>query len=444
MDRIIEFLISRNKIHPYLLFSPFLVLYIFIGVYFRLNGPIGGDEGHYFQFADNLRHGFYSPKHELDLWYGPGFPIYLLIGSVFGIPEMGFVILNAIFLFLTVVCFNKIAFKFLSNKRIALFSSVFLACYAVSYRMISFIHPELLTMCLVMFSLKYILYAFERKSNVLFVFTGLLIGYLALVKVVFGLIIFTLLIITVILRIFKNATIIENTRAFALLFVGIYSLLTPYLIYTYSLTGKVYYLGNSGGENLYFSTSLNPSEYGDWQDSEFILGNNNSLNVCALKYGYANFFDSKDYWKKSHFEIISKAKSMNSIDRNNYFIKLAFENIKKKPTKFIKNIGYNFSRLIFNLPNSYTFQDAKFWLLFFTNGMLLLHVLLLIPVIYLKFVSFNPEIKCLIFLYITYIGFHLVLSPTARHFWVVTPILLFILTWITDNFVRIKISLVNN
>ena len=125
MNRLFEFFNSRVIKKPYLLFSPFLILYIIIGIYFRLNGPVGGDEGHYFQFADNLKYGFYSPNNNIDVWFGPGFPIYLWFGQLIGIPKLGFVILNAFFLYFTIVFFNQILNKFISNKNISNFSSFF-------------------------------------------------------------------------------------------------------------------------------------------------------------------------------------------------------------------------------------------------------------------------------------------------------------------------------
>ncbi len=38
----------------------------------------------------------------------------------------------------------------------------------------------------------------------------------------------------------------------------------PWLIYTYSLTGRVFYWSNSGGANLYWMSSSATGEWGDW------------------------------------------------------------------------------------------------------------------------------------------------------------------------------------
>ena len=435
-----NFLNRCKNTNSFILFLPYLFFYVGLGIYFRFNGPVGGDEGHYFQFAQNLRHGFYSSRINVDLWYGPGFPIYLLVGSFLGLSKLGFVIMNGVFLYLSVVIFNITTRKYLDNKNLAFYSSIFLASYAVTFRMISFIHPELFTIFLVSSILFLALNAFNHKSFSSFFILGLSIGYLALTKVIFGLVLLMLLVIFALMLTLRSRLLVSNLKSFSLIFVGAYLILTPYLLYTFSLTGKIYYLGNSGGENLYFMSTLNNAEYGDWQDSKYILGKNDALNVDAKKFGYVNFNDSKFLWQKSHKLNLEQSSKYNSIERNDYFIKLAISNIKNNPIKYLKNIGYNFSRLLFNLPYSYNFQDAKFWIYYFTNGILFFWLIILLPLIFKRFRRFNSEIIFLLFFYVCYIILTLLLSAYSRQFWVMTPMLLFILAWISDKFINLKIS----
>src|SRR5690348_11128528 len=63
---------------PFLAFLPFLLLYAAL-ILFLNNDALFGDEGRYLQFAHNLLHGFYSPPPpDINLWNGPGFPVYLM------------------------------------------------------------------------------------------------------------------------------------------------------------------------------------------------------------------------------------------------------------------------------------------------------------------------------------------------------------------------------
>lgn len=43
---------------------------------------------------------------------------------------------------------------------------------------------------------------------------------------------------------------------------------SPYLVYTYALTGKIFYWGNSGGLSLYWMSSPHPQEFGDWHNPQ--------------------------------------------------------------------------------------------------------------------------------------------------------------------------------
>ncbi len=66
--------------NPYLLFSPFLILFIVYVLIFLTDGH-SGDQPRYLRFARNLIHGSYSPP-EVDLRNGPGYPLIISIYRV--------------------------------------------------------------------------------------------------------------------------------------------------------------------------------------------------------------------------------------------------------------------------------------------------------------------------------------------------------------------------
>ena len=64
-------------LNPLLVFFPFLLLFILIILNFGSNKIIG-DEVRYFNFANNILAGFYSPPSpDINLWNGPGYPLFL-------------------------------------------------------------------------------------------------------------------------------------------------------------------------------------------------------------------------------------------------------------------------------------------------------------------------------------------------------------------------------
>jgi hypothetical protein len=93
--------------NPYLLFAPFLILYIIIVLIFHKQGTIG-DEGRYLMFAHNLIHGFYSPTGpNIDLGNGPGYPIILKPFVALHLPLIFMRLINAVFYYLSIVLLFK-------------------------------------------------------------------------------------------------------------------------------------------------------------------------------------------------------------------------------------------------------------------------------------------------------------------------------------------------
>ncbi|MGH2563534.1 MAG: hypothetical protein ACRDE5_03410, partial [Ginsengibacter sp.] len=82
--------------NPWLLFAPFLALYIIVVLIFHKPGTFG-DEGRYLMFANHLIHGFYSPlPPNIDLGNGPGYPLILTPFVALQVPLICITLLNAV------------------------------------------------------------------------------------------------------------------------------------------------------------------------------------------------------------------------------------------------------------------------------------------------------------------------------------------------------------
>ena len=58
-------------------------------------------------------------------------------------------------------------------------------------------------------------------------------------------------------------------RTGAAILLTAFVVLSPYALYTWRLTGRVFYWANSGGTTLYWMSTPFEGEYGDWNNDTF-------------------------------------------------------------------------------------------------------------------------------------------------------------------------------
>jgi hypothetical protein len=114
------------------------------------------------------------------------------------------------------------------------------------------------------------------------------------------------------------------------------ALCVPWLVYTYSVTGKAFYWGSSGALSLYWISATSSHERGDWHGADSVFSDPNLSQ-------HRPFF-----------------RSLEGLDLNAQNTKLehaAISNIEHRPFKFARNVVDNVSRMLFNTP--YSFKPAK-------------------------------------------------------------------------------------
>jgi 4-amino-4-deoxy-L-arabinose transferase-like glycosyltransferase len=136
-------------------------------------------------------------------------------------------------------------------------------------------------------------------------------------------------------------------RSTVALLIG-FLLCTPWLVYTYSLTHKPLYWGNSGGLSLYWMTA--PGNLGDWH--HFSEG----LTLREFAPDHAVF---------------AKLAALNPVDQDTQLTKIAVQNIKHHPGHYLANVVNNIGRLVFNSPYSFTNEKASPMFFALPNGILL-------------------------------------------------------------------------
>jgi len=120
--------------------SPLLVIYLAL-IVINPRSDFFGDEGGYVRHAINLTHGYYTPTTDIDLWWGPGYPIILAPFALLKIPWAIAKLLNAFFLFFAVYYFHQ-TLRLYTNSKYVLHLSYLFGLYLPFLRFISYLLTE--------------------------------------------------------------------------------------------------------------------------------------------------------------------------------------------------------------------------------------------------------------------------------------------------------------
>jgi Dolichyl-phosphate-mannose-protein mannosyltransferase len=419
--------IAKN---PYLLFAPFLCIYIFYILLFR--SDFAGDEIRYLQFAQNIIHGFYSPPApDIDLTNGPGYPLLLSPFLAIGLPLIYIALMNAFFYYLSIIILFK-ALKQTVELNIALIFSCFWACYYLAFQTMNTTVPETFTFFLVsllILSLVKVFKTDKSKETKRYIFlAGFTIGFIILTKMIFGYVLLLMLSGCIIYWItdIKN---VNYRKGFYILFIAFITV-TPYLIYTYHLTGRIFYWG-FGSDTLYWMSTPYDGEYGDWK-GELTLG------TVAL--GNYNIPGADDTLRAHHGRDFEEIYQLRGIERDDAFKRIAINNIKSHPLKFAENWIYNIGRLVFHYPFSYAVQRPKILLVLPINGIVFTLILFCLIPTFINWRKVSFPVRFMLFFCFIYLGLSSLVTAYIRMFTIVVPIMLFWFAYIIQKSLVIKIK----
>ncbi|OCX51081.1 hypothetical protein BEL04_20410 [Mucilaginibacter sp. PPCGB 2223] len=417
--------LTRN---PFLTFLPFLLYYVYIILHNRQHG-MHGDELRYINFADHLIHGFYSPPWPfVNLWNGPGYPLILTPFAWWHISPLYQALMNAPFLYLAVVFLYR-SLCLVCKPAIALTLCVLLAIYPNALAMLALVYTETFTTLLVsMFIYTTLMYYVAGKKNYDLI-AGLIFGYLVLTKIIFG---YVIIICTIVLAFAfvwkKRAVYAKSIKIFGIAFV----ITLPYLFYTWHITGRLFYWGNSGGMSLYWMSTPYDDEYGDWKVPDL----SNTQYPRSYKSAEADSLLKVHHAKDMAFI----KKQTNYIAQDDRYKELAIQNIKQHPVKFIKNCINNISRMLFNFPYSYSFQDAGIGRSIVIGSSIVWAGIIAIIISLLNWRSIAFGIKFLLFATAIYLLLSTVLSAYPRQLDVVVPVLFVWFGYLAQRLNRVNIK----
>jgi hypothetical protein len=391
---------------------PLLILYFVVFFAFVKNSTDYGDESRYAGYAENLTKGFYAPADTLLLWNGPGYPLVLTPFAFFGIPWIYAKMLNPPFFFLA-VCFFYTAVRTFAPERGALFSAYLFGLYPPFYAELWLLLTEPFVLMLMSLFVLLTVRWFQTGRYRFLILAAIVCAFMALTKVFFGYVTSACLLLTLMLS--RWSLMCRKSVAiygFALL------LCTPYLLYTYSLTGRIFYWANSGGLSLYWMTSPYPEEFGDWKSDVDVMTRPELAR---------------------HRPFFEKLTGLDFVKKDELLKKQALRNIVNNPGKMVFNWASNLGRMWLNFPFSYKYQHPRTLLYTAPGSLLLTAVLFCVYPLVKRWESLPVAVVHSIGFCMVYLAGHSFLCAEARFLCPLVPFIFMIVTYTATNLVKVRL-----
>ncbi|MBL7969383.1 MAG: hypothetical protein JNK09_20445, partial [Prolixibacteraceae bacterium] len=258
------------------------------------------------------------------------------------------------------------------------------------------------------------------------ILSGIALGNIVLIKMLFGYILVFMLFGVGLIWII-NRTVIIYKRTFSILTVALI-ITMPYLFYTYSLTGRIFYWG-MGSDTLYWMSSPHEGEYGDWK-----LG----LEKNPIHMGNYNIPGADSILKAHHEQDLLHTEKFRGLEWDDEFRKLAINNIKEHPLKYAENVVYNIGRLIFHYPFSHAVQRPKILMIFPINGAILTLMIFSLIVTIINWRKIPFYMYFLLVFCFCYLGASALITTFVRMFTIIVPVLFIWIAFVLHNAVIVN------
>lgn len=218
----------------------------------------------------------------------------------------------------------------------------------------------------------------------------------------------------------------ENAyKKMALILLIAFTTVMPYLLYTYNLTGRFYYWGNSGGMSLYWMSNPCENEYGNWI--------NEKLNPVKMD---ADIGCISTLLKMNHQKDINEVLKYRGVEKDDAYKRIAIQNIKNYPVKYCKNVLANISCLLFDFPLTYTYQHILLKIWYFSIFYTLMLISFILTIFNWRNIPFC--IKFIVVFAFIYLGGSSLVSGASRQFVIIVPALIVWIAYILDKTILLK------
>jgi hypothetical protein len=193
-------------------------------------------------------------------------------------------------------------------------------------------------------------------------------------------------------------------------------LCVPWLTYTYSLTSKPFYWGNSGALSLYWMSAPGSGQLGDWHEAK-------------TSYGKPELAPDA--------QVFTGLRGLERVQRDTKLQHIAIQNIKNDPKRYLTNVVNNVDRLLFNSPYSFTNQKASSMLYAVPNAFLLCLLCIALLVALRARRSLRPEFLPIAVLVAIGFAVHIPVAAYARFVIPLVPVVVWLVVVVLSRHVRV-------
>ena len=255
-------------------------------------------------------------------------------------------LLGAAWLFVAVVLFYLLL-RLTVSPRLALVGAIALGLYWPTFPLLPTLHSEPPALAfLVGFMLAFTLDLRRPRPLTLFAASSSLAA-LAVTRVVFGWVLLATLVLALAIFLVRRSSACKRLAVATAIALALTS---PWLLYTYEVTGKPFYWASSGDLSLYWMSSPYPGDLGDLHMPEEV----------RLKKDLA-----------PHRPFFDRLEGLNEVEADEQLQAEALRLIRQHPLAYVENVAANMSRLWFRTPFSYTPQKLSTTFYILPNAFLL-------------------------------------------------------------------------
>ncbi len=260
------------------------------------------------------------------LWHGPGLVALLAPLVALHLPLTTIRFVSPVLLGCAALLFHRVLRLHLS-RRASLGWTYAFGVYIPFLAVVPEVHKEPLAILLVVAGMLALRRGLAGGGRLALIAAGLCVAALAMVRLEYGWVAIALLAAASVAWAARR----DSVTAPRLVAVGAVAVAacTPWLAYTYHLTGRPMYWGSSSGLSLFWMSPTQPGQSGQWHDPR-LLDEDPALAAFKPLFGRLKTFDPvrSDLVLRRH----------------------AIANIRARPDRYARNLVANAGRLFFSVP----------------------------------------------------------------------------------------------
>jgi hypothetical protein len=206
------------------------------------------------------------------------------------------------------------------------------------------------------------------------------------------------------------------------LFVGMLCCV-PYLSYTQRVTGRTFYWGAGTGSILYWISNPYGNHYGAWYHPGWVERLPDLRRHHFELFQRIGGYDKRLVGDSEGRERIARSLAPGcSPDSDDILKQAGIENIKAHPDKYLRNVGYNTLRLLFDWPYKVFKFGAASRRIAVCDGLILIGVAF--SLLRLLCGRVQPKAMALfaVWLFFSYLGMLSLVAAVGRYFVVIAPV----------------------